>query len=139
MSWTVEAVAEEASRIRHTAVGWVAARVAGGSHIDDVRLALSEALTNAVIHAYVGQVAGSITIELRVSAARCHLEAQVTDGGRGLVPREDSPGLGLGLPLMTQAADAIDFRDAPGGAGTQVAMTFVFDPVAHRACRAARR
>jgi serine/threonine-protein kinase RsbW/stage II sporulation protein AB (anti-sigma F factor) len=40
-----------------------------------------------------------------------------------MTPRPDSPGLGLGLPLMTRLADAVQISTHPEG-GTEVRMTF---------------
>ena len=40
-----------------------------------------------------------------------------------MAPRVDSPGLGVGLPVMAAIADALEI-DTPGGAGTLVRMTF---------------
>jgi serine/threonine-protein kinase RsbW len=46
----------------------------------------------------------------------------VADSGGGLVPRADSPGLGVGLPLIAQLADRLDVRS--GDEGTQIRMSF---------------
>ena len=48
----------------------------------------------------------------------------VTDDGRGMQPRTDSPGLGLGLPTIGRLAALVDLREPPGG-GTELTMTFV--------------
>jgi serine/threonine-protein kinase RsbW len=46
----------------------------------------------------------------------------IADTGRGLAPRSDSPGLGLGLPLMAHLADTIDVvSQVPG---TEIHLTF---------------
>ena len=47
----------------------------------------------------------------------------VRDWGAGIRPRPDSPGLGLGLPLIGALADAVEFGDADDGA-TDVRMVF---------------
>jgi len=47
----------------------------------------------------------------------------VRDHGSGMAPRVDSPGLGVGLPVMAAIADALEI-DTPDGAGTIVRMTF---------------
>ena len=50
----------------------------------------------------------------------------VTDEGRGMVPRADSPGLGLGLPLIVKLTQQVAVSDhAP--AGTTLQMTFAVD------------
>jgi serine/threonine-protein kinase RsbW len=57
---------------------------------------------------------------------------RVHDDGGGLHPRADSPGMGLGLPLIAQVADELEIGPAEGGRGTQVAMTFGYDtPALH--------
>ena len=38
-------------------------------------------------------------------------------------PRTDSPGLGIGLPLMTQMTESLEFRENTHG-GTDVEMRF---------------
>jgi anti-sigma regulatory factor (Ser/Thr protein kinase) len=63
--------------------------------IADVRLAVTEAATNAVMHAYA-EAEG----ELRVAAAMHDGELTVVigDSGRGLVERHNSPGVGSASP-----------------------------------------
>jgi hypothetical protein len=48
----------------------------------------------------------------------------VCDDGRGMRPRADSPGLGLGLPTIGRLAALVDLR-VPEGGGTELSMTFV--------------
>jgi anti-sigma regulatory factor (Ser/Thr protein kinase) len=51
------------------------------------------------------------------------LEITVSDGGIGMARRDDSPGLGVGLPLITQLAGSLEVRsDARNG--TTVVMRF---------------
>ncbi len=57
------------------------------------------------------------------------LRILVRDDGHGLQPRVDSPGLGLGLPLIAQLSSASDIRTSQDG-GTEVAMTFDLDRTA---------
>jgi len=65
----------------------------------DIALAVGEACSNVVMHAYVGAPApGSLTVE--ASHPSCELVVAVRDEGRGMLPRPDSPGLGLGLSIM---------------------------------------
>ena len=68
--------------------------------VEDISLAVSEAATNVVLHAYVGDSEpGPLVLSARVMDDRVHVV--IRDHGRGMTPRPDSPGLGLGLPLMT--------------------------------------
>jgi serine/threonine-protein kinase RsbW len=86
----------------------------------DVLLAVSEACTNAVVHAYPD---GAGRLEATVGWVEEDLTITVRDRGTGFAPRVDSPGLGLGLPVIGSLARNLEIRTPPGG-GTEVAMTF---------------
>jgi serine/threonine-protein kinase RsbW/stage II sporulation protein AB (anti-sigma F factor) len=47
----------------------------------------------------------------------------VADRGRGIVPRPDSPGLGLGLPLIATLAESLELGTGRSEE-TEVRMTF---------------
>jgi signal transduction histidine kinase len=47
----------------------------------------------------------------------------VRDNGCGMQPRADSPGAGLGLPLIASLADSFSVSVPPEG-GTELSMTF---------------
>jgi serine/threonine-protein kinase RsbW len=51
------------------------------------------------------------------------LEVDVFDDGRGMMPRRDSPGLGVGLPLVAAFAERFQIETRPGG-GTAICMFF---------------
>jgi serine/threonine-protein kinase RsbW len=90
-----------------------------GLALGAVKLAVNEAVTNAVVHAYAeneGRI--SVTVEL----ADKELSITVADTGAGLLPRADSPGLGMGLPLIAQLTERIDVRSDDGG--TEIRMWF---------------
>ena len=79
-------------------------------------LAVTEACTNVVLHAYLdAEEPGEVEVRARLEERE--LVLQVSDGGRGMKPRTDSPGLGMGLPLIAQMADhfeVLDHDDRPG-------------------------
>ena len=89
---------------------WLAAACATfaqehGATADDVvdlTLAVTEAVTNSVIHAFIDRDPG--TVRVAVSTAADELTVVVADNGRGMQPRADSPGLGLGLPTIGRLA-----------------------------------
>ncbi len=87
----------------------------------DVLLALSEVVTNAVVHGYRNEAGGEVRVAARQSSAGLLLS--VADRGRGMAPRHDSPGLGLGLPLVGRIAKQVDITAEAGG-GTVVSMCF---------------
>lgn len=87
--------------------------------VADVRLAVTEAATNAVIHAYA-EADG----ELRVTAAvqDGELAIVIGDTGPGLVEGRDSPGLGLGLSIIATVAERLKIVNRSGG--TEIHMAF---------------
>jgi anti-sigma regulatory factor (Ser/Thr protein kinase) len=87
--------------------------------VGDVSLAVSEAATNAVVHAYRAS-AGHLHVRGHVDGRE--LIVVVRDTGSGLAPRADSPGLGLGMPLM--ASVTTRFNIVSQGGGTEVHMAF---------------
>ena len=51
----------------------------------------------------------------------------VRDYGRGISPNTESPGLGLGLPLIAALSRTVEFRGGGSVAGTEVIMSFGLD------------
>lgn len=90
--------------------------------VGNIALAVSEAITNAVVHGCSGRDHGEIEVVAHGSADA--FTVTVTDDGAGMVPRPDSPGLGLGLPIIAQLTASLDVRSNPAGPGTQLCMTF---------------
>ena len=123
-AWTVEypAQPERVAEARRAVAAHVAELGAGEMTVADIALAVSEAATNAVVHAFVGMEPGSLVIAVQpLDDAVC---VSVIDDGRGMTPRPDSPGLGLGLPTIGQLTESFDVRERPGGHGTEVRMVF---------------
>jgi len=88
--------------MRQMVVAYAADCGASGPQCDDVGLAVNEALTNAVLHAYADRdLPGEMTVDA-VGGART-LAVLVCDDGVGMVPRgADSHGMGIGLRVMTR-------------------------------------
>jgi serine/threonine-protein kinase RsbW len=87
-----------------------------------IRLAVTEACTNCVLHAYESGAESTFALEARV--VDDDLLVVVRDAGAGITAvRSARAGLGLGLRLMRQAASSMDVVSRPGG-GTSVAMRF---------------
>jgi serine/threonine-protein kinase RsbW len=107
--------------VRHALRGLLEASGVGEERISDITLAVTEACANAVLHAYP-HAGGQFEASAALSAAG-ELVVTVRDHGSGMAPRVDSPGLGVGLPVMAAIADALEI-DTPDGAGTIVRMTF---------------
>ena len=89
--------------------------------VHNLKVAVSEAATNVVLHAYVGREVSDFAVRVRVQDGR--IEVVVRDWGRGMIPRPDSPGLGLGLPLIANLADSLEVA-VPDDGGTELRMRF---------------
>jgi serine/threonine-protein kinase RsbW len=86
-----------------------------------VKLAVSEACTNVLRHAYRDPAPGGFVVACERRGD--DLQVSVADAGAGLAPLAPARGLGLGLPLIAALADAYAVTRGRGG-GTRVAMTF---------------
>jgi anti-sigma regulatory factor (Ser/Thr protein kinase) len=64
----------------------------------DIAVVVSEAATNATLHAYPPGRPGPIYT--RATLLRERLMLTVSDAGHGMCARRDSPGLGVGLTVM---------------------------------------
>lgn len=109
--------------LRNTVAQFAATVGAVPAVVDAVRLTMSETLTNVVVHAYRGEP-GPVCIEYWTQH-EC-LFVVVSDEGEGMLPRADSPGLALGLPMVAQVADDFRVSDRPGR-GTTIAARFSLD------------
>jgi anti-sigma regulatory factor (Ser/Thr protein kinase) len=108
------AVTGAASDVRRAVHG-----VAVGQVVDAYRVALavSEAVTNVVVHAYrdrdpdaePGHVHVTVTVE------GDELLVGITDEGVGMTPRPDSPGAGLGLAIIATLADRFEVQQLSSG------------------------
>ena len=87
--------------------------------VQAARLAASEAASNAVIHAY-RERAGDLHLRARVEDGELRLV--IADEGSGLAPRPDSPGLGLGMPIMAQLSERFEIVSGPEG--TEIHLAF---------------
>ncbi len=88
--------------------------------IADMRLAVTEACTNVVRHAYAH---GDGTIDVIVRPRGDAVEVVVADEGRGLGPSPDTAGPGLGMALIAALADSVEVqRDRRRG--SRLAMRF---------------
>jgi anti-sigma regulatory factor (Ser/Thr protein kinase) len=118
---TLPALPENVGVVRHVLGGIAEALALDGELLEDIRLAVSEACANAVVHAYSDATGGLMDVD--VTADPGTLLVSVRDHGSGMAPRTDSPGLGVGLPLIASLAESMELLTPPGG-GTEVRMRF---------------
>ncbi len=103
--------------------------------VNDVKTAVSEAVTNAIVHAYPDTL-GTITLRLRILEGRI-LEVVVKDSGVGIsdISKARQPLFttggedrsGMGFTIMESFMDALKVRSTPGK-GTTVTLRRRFSP-----------
>ena len=88
---------------------------------DAIGVVVSEAVTNSVIHAYRDRDRPG-DVHVSASLDRDGVQISIADDGLGLRPRVDSPGVGLGMPLIADLADHVEISYADPG--TRIAAHF---------------
>ena len=125
--WTLPAVPETVHQLRAHATAFAAAVGAAPELLDAVALAVSETVTNAIVHAYAGaRETGAVRVRCWVADGQ--LVVEVADDGAGMARRDDSPGVGHGLAMVGAVVDALEIAPGPHGHGTAVTMTFAAGP-----------
>ena len=99
------------------------------NELEDIKTAVSEAVTNAIVHAYPDSI-GKVTLKLRICPENV-LELTVRDHGKGIadVARARTPMFttggeersGMGFTIMESFMDKLIVRSVPGR-GTTVSM-----------------
>lgn len=111
------------SLLRHVVRGFREAYEIDPATMDDIVLAISEAASNVVVHAY-DRRPGTVTVVAQVDEQR-RLQILVRDHGCGIAPPADTPLMGHGLALMEHVAQSLEVVGSP--AGTDVSMVFQLD------------
>jgi anti-sigma regulatory factor (Ser/Thr protein kinase) len=121
-TWELPAVPASVGPIRRRAAAFAASVGASEDMTKAVELAVSEMVTNVVLHAYLGRDPGPVRVRCRGDGDR--LVVEVVDEGVGIQVRHDSPGVGHGLALVGGLASALEVVPRRDGPGTAVTMTF---------------
>lgn len=106
--------------------------------ISDVKTAVSEAVTNAIVHGYENRPGGVILITAEVDGNE--LSVEISDEGRGIedvaeamqpfyTSRPDMERSGMGFTVMQTFMDSLEVDSSPG-IGTTVRMVKKLLPVA---------
>ncbi len=109
------------THLRHQAAGFAAAAGASDEVTEAIALAVSETVTNVVLHAYDDE-GGEVRVSCRADGQ--HFIVEVVDEGGGIMPRRESPGIGHGLAIVGALAQTLDIAPGRGGQGTVVTMGF---------------
>jgi anti-sigma regulatory factor (Ser/Thr protein kinase) len=121
LSESYPAVPEAVPLARRAVTEVAAAAGVGGERLEEIRLAVSEALTNAVVHAYRDSEGGCFQVTAAIASGE--LWVLISDDGRGLHAWNDSRGLGIGLSLISGLSDDFAIVTRASG-GTEVQMRF---------------
>jgi anti-sigma regulatory factor (Ser/Thr protein kinase) len=111
---------------RHDVTAFAAAHGAPEDMVRDVALAVSEACTNVVVHAYRHRSGQTGDMQVEVASEGHGLRVTVDDQGCGVRPRGDSPGVGLGLQIIARTTSSFEVQQAPGG-GARLLLRFAGD------------
>jgi serine/threonine-protein kinase RsbW len=115
-------VPDTVRELRHRAAQCATAMGAPDEMHHAVTLAVSEVVTNAVVHAYAGRDPGQVSMRCRVDSDQ--LVVEVLDEGVGVAERPESPGIGQGLALVGAVARSLEVTSRADGPGTIVTMAF---------------
>lgn len=107
------------------------------AELADIKCAVSEAVTNAAVHAYRGSI-GDVTMLMRLYSDR-QVYIMVRDGGCGIDDVErameplyttdpDGERSGMGFAIMSSFTDSLSVKSLPGR-GTKVIMTKQLSPI----------
>jgi serine/threonine-protein kinase RsbW len=121
-TWVFDAAPSAVSPLRHRAAEFVSSAGAPDEVTQAVALAVSETVTNAVLHAYDAEEPGQVRVSCHADDERFVVE--VADEGAGIWLRHDSPGIGHGLAMVGAVANALSIAAGPDGRGTTVTMAF---------------
>jgi serine/threonine-protein kinase RsbW len=125
MELALPARAENIAVVRHALGALGEACAVDEQLLSDIRLAVTEACTNVVVHAYPADRDGPL--EVLASVTDDELTVLVRDSGPGIAPHPSGAGLGLGLPLIASLTESLRLGQAENG-HTEVSMTFSLAP-----------
>jgi serine/threonine-protein kinase RsbW len=121
---TIPARAEYITLCRLALTGIAHLRELSDELLADLKLALTEAASNSVRHAYGDENAGVVDISYQLFSDRLVIE--VTDEGEGFDPAEAEGNAaelsegGLGIAIIRAIADEVEFGVQPGGKGSRL-------------------
>ena len=116
----LDAVPDSVGRARKAVVAFAGRHELASA--PDVALAVTEAVTNAVVHAYRDGAAGQVRVV--ACALETGLLVVVRDYGCGMLPNPGSPGAGLGLAVIGALAGEMNIERPDEGGGTRIRIRF---------------
>jgi serine/threonine-protein kinase RsbW len=124
----IPAKAEYITLCRLALTGLAQLREIGDDTMADLKLALTEAVSNSVRHAYGDEGDGHVDITYRLEPDRLCID--VVDDGNGFDPDEAAPlngdelsEGGLGIAIIKTIADEFEIQSKPGARGSRLRFT----------------
>ena len=116
MKLCIKAVSENEAFARSAVAAFCVGADPTVDELSDIKTAVSEAVTNSIVHGYAGQQDGTIEIEVCLSGNDVHIE--VRDGGVGIADIEqarkpffttkpDEERSGMGFTVMESFMDSL--------------------------------
>ncbi len=105
------------ARLALAGIGGVAG--AGDADVADLKLAVTEACTNSILHAYSDESGGELVVRYRIGSSG--VEIEVEDDGTGFDPSDpiveesEREGQGMGLMIIRSLTDSIEIESDESG------------------------
>ena len=126
------AIPENERLARMAAAAFIMSRNPSLEEMEDVKTAVSEAVTNCVIHAYDGKDLGNSEVEMKMNWSGNNCYFTITDYGKGIedisrameplfTTKPDEERSGMGFSFMEAFMDELEV-DSESGRGTRVKM-----------------
>jgi anti-sigma regulatory factor (Ser/Thr protein kinase) len=123
-----DAAPERLRGMRHRLAAWLQAAAVPAALAGDIVIAVNEACTNSIEHAFRGSDAGTISVEAEIGGADIHV--RVIDSGLWKTPPSD-PGIrGRGLPLIKALSDRGVLDGTPKGTTIELSFRMPAKPAA---------
>jgi anti-sigma regulatory factor (Ser/Thr protein kinase) len=119
--WSCSGEPTDIGTMREKVAAFAARRGVDEQLLDDVRLVVSEAVTNAIVHGLRDRRDGVIVVRAALTATQLLIE--VTDDGVGLSPHPEAGGMGAGLDLIRAVTADMRLSSTRDG-GTELAVAF---------------
>ena len=116
----VPATADQLVHIRHRLLAWLEPLGVPDAVVADIVLAVNEACTNSVEHAYRDFEVGTIEVEASVKGG--DIVVCVSDHGTWRIPSSEPSTRGRGLPIIEATSDDVELSRSTSG--TTVRITF---------------
>jgi len=99
--------------VRSSIRSWATTRGIHESAAADLLIAVGEATSNAVRHAYFESTPGDVAV--RIELVGEHLRVRVSDGGRWRPPRAEADSPGMGTTVLQKLTECLEIVQANGG------------------------